>query len=74
MVEDCAFSHKINCLVVLGDSKSRRASKLHYLFKRYGNFSERGDFAYRWSCIRKGLRLQPARVDAAAKRGMTLHI
>ena len=42
MVEDGAFSHE-------GDSKSRRASKLHYGFKIYGDFAEWVDFAYGWS-------------------------
>ena len=34
-------------------------SKLHHWFKSAGNFAEYGVFAYWWSCIRKGLRLQP---------------
>ena len=29
-------------------------------FKSYGHFTEAVDFAYCWSCIGKGLRLQPA--------------
>ena len=36
------------------------ASKLLYWFKSYGNFAELVDFAYWWSCIGKGLSLQPA--------------
>ena len=28
----------------LGDSKSQRASKLHYWFKSYGNFAEKSEF------------------------------
>ena len=40
------------------DSKSWRASKPLYRFKSYGNFAERVNFAYWWSCIGKGLRLQ----------------
>ena len=39
MVEDGAFSHKID---FLGDSKSRRTSKSLHWFKSYGNFGERG--------------------------------
>ena len=41
-------------------SKSWRASKSHQWFKSYGPFTEGVDFAYWWSCIGKGLRLQPA--------------
>ena len=40
-------------------SKSGRASKLHHWYKSYGHFSEGVDFAYWWSCIGNGLRLQP---------------
>ena len=40
MVEDGAFIHK--CYNFLGHSKCRRASKLHYWFKGYVNFAERG--------------------------------
>ena len=29
-------------------------------FNSYGHFTKGLDFAYRWSCIRKDLRLQPA--------------
>ena len=31
-----------------------------YWFKSYGDFAEWVDFVYWWSCIGKGLRLQPA--------------
>ena len=48
------------CWEIVRDSKSQRASKSYYWFKSYGDFDERGDFAYWWSCIGKGLRLQPA--------------
>ena len=41
----------------LGNSKSQRASKLHF-FKSH--FAEWVDFAHWWSFIGKGLRLQPA--------------
>ena len=61
MVEDGACSHKIDYVtIVLGDSKSRRVSKLHYWFKSYGDFAEWVDFAHWWRFIGKGLRLQPA--------------
>ena len=52
MVGDGASTHKI------GDYKNRRASKSHYWFKSYGYFAEKEAFAYWWSCIDRGLRLQ----------------
>ena len=55
----CFQSQNRLCLNFL-DSKSRRASKLHYWFKSYGNFDELVDFAHWWSFIGKGLLLQPA--------------
>ena len=61
MVKDGAFGHKIDYVpIFFGDSKSQRASKLYYWFKSYGNFAEWVYFAYWWSCIGKGMRLQPA--------------
>ena len=48
-----ASSHKTN--YINRYSKSWRASKSLYWFKSYGNFAERVDFAYWWSCIGKGL-------------------
>ena len=45
---------------MVGDFKSQRASKSHHWLKNNGHFSEGLDFAYWWSCIRKGLRPQPA--------------
>ena len=61
MVADSAFSHEIDYLSFFkGNSKSRRASKSHYWFKSYGDFVEFVDFAYWWSFIGKGLRLQSA--------------
>ena len=51
-VADGAFSHKIYYVT--------RASKSLYWFKSYGDLSELLDFAYWWSFIGKGLRLQPA--------------
>ena len=35
------------------------ASKTHHWFKSSGHFSEGTVLAYWWSCIGKGLRLQP---------------
>ena len=40
----------------LGDSKSKRASKLHYWFKSYRNFAKWVDFAYWWNLGVEGLR------------------
>ena len=40
-------------------SKSQRTSKSHQRVKSYGHFTEGVDFDYWWSCIRKGLCLQP---------------
>ena len=39
---------------------SSTISKLNNCSKRYGNFNEWVDFAFWWSCIEKGFRLQPA--------------
>ena len=52
-------SHNI-CHNFLGESKSRRASKLHNWFKSYGDFAEGVDFPNWWSFNGKGLLLQPA--------------
>ena len=40
--------------------KSRRERKSHQCFDSYSHFTEGVDFAYWWSCIWKGLRLQRA--------------
>ena len=48
------------------ESKSLRASKLLYWFKSYGHFAAWADFAYRWSCIRKGLPCSLRTVQCAA--------
>ena len=56
MIEDGAFSHKIDYDIIFRDSKSRRASQLHYWFKSYGNFDDWVNFVYWWSCIGKGSR------------------
>ena len=40
--------------------KSQRASKSLLWFKSSSHFTEGVDWAYWWSCIGKGLRLQPA--------------
>ena len=60
VVEDGAFSHKMDYVSIFGESKSWRASKSLHWFKRYGNFGEWRDFTYWWSCIGRGLCLQPA--------------
>ena len=49
MVEDGAFSPKIDLFQFFGESKYQRASKSHYWFKSYGDFVEWEDFAYWWS-------------------------
>ena len=58
MVEDGAFIQKLgyNFIEVL----NLKGHKSHYWFKSHGNFAEWADFAYWWSSIGKGLRLQPA--------------
>ena len=41
MVADAAFSHKVDYVTTfVGDSKSRKASKLQYWFKSLGDFAE----------------------------------
>ena len=57
MVEDGAFSHKIDNVAIVGDFKSRRASKLHYWFKSYGKWV---DLAYWWSFIGGGSAINGA--------------
>ena len=47
MVEDGTFILKIVFVIIV--SKSERASKLHYWYKSYGDFSERVDFSNWWS-------------------------
>ena len=42
MVEDGALSHKIDYVPILGESKSRRASKSLLWVKSYGDFGEGG--------------------------------
>ena len=59
-VQNGAFSQKQMLLTFFKDSKSWRETKLLYWFKRYGNIAELVDFDCWWSCIKKGLRLQPA--------------
>ena len=50
MVEYGAFRYNIDYVTIfLRDSKSRRASKLHYWFKNYSDFAEWVEFAYWWS-------------------------
>ena len=49
--------------------------KIAVLVQKFGNFAEWVDFAYWWSCIGKGLRLQPAQqacfLDLLKKRKNT---
>ena len=66
-VADGALSHKIDYVIILGDSESRRASKSQYSFKNYGNFAEWVDFAHWWSFIGKGVLLQPAQQACFSK-------
>ena len=44
MVEDVGFSHKIDYVNFLGESKSQMASKLLHWVKSYGDFGEWGNF------------------------------
>ena len=59
MVKDGAFFHKMH-YVFKREYKSWRGSKSLHWVRSYGDFSEQVDFTKEWSCIRKGLRLQPA--------------
>ena len=61
MLADGASTHKIDYFRKFEEIPIFEGIlKLHYWFKSYGIFAERGDFAYCWSCFGKGLRLQPA--------------
>ena len=53
-----ASRHKEYCYTVLGCSKYPRISREYHChwFKSYSIFAEWVDFAFWWSCIRKGLR------------------
>ena len=68
MVEDGAFSLKIDYVTILRRFYSRRASKSHYWFKSYGDFAELVYFAYWWSFSGEILRLQLAQ-QACLKHG-----
>ena len=57
MVEDEVFSHKIDYVTIFKEILNLEG---HYWFKSYGHFAELVGFACWWSCIGKGLRLQPA--------------
>ena len=62
-VRDSSSSYSHICHICNSDktlSKSQRALKSHQWFRSYDNFTEGVDLAYWWSCIGKGLRLQPA--------------
>ena len=66
---DGAFSHKIGYVpIFLGDSKSRRALKLHNLFKRYGNFAEWSRFCPLVELHREGS------APAACAAGLFLYV
>ena len=54
MVRDCALSHKIDYNNKFKETLNIKGHKV--------NLAERADFAYWWSCIVKGLRLQPAQL------------
>ena len=47
-------------LQFFGDFKSRRAPKLHYWFKSYGDLAEWVDFAYWWSFTAGGSAINGA--------------
>ena len=51
---------------------SPRAPKLHYWFKSYKHFAEWLGFACWWSCIGKGLSLQPAQQPCFYKKNNPL--
>ena len=57
MVGDGAFSHKIGWVKKFLEILNLKGL---YWFKSYSNFAEWLGFAYWWSFIKKGLRLQPA--------------
>ena len=60
MVRDDASSHEQTMSsYFFYNSKCEKASKLHHWLKSYSDFAELVDFAYWWSCINKGVRLQP---------------
>ena len=52
------FFPQLYGIVIKNFLNPKRASKSHHWFKRYGPFTEGVDFAYWWSYIGKGLRLQ----------------
>ena len=70
-VRDSTSSYKIDHVIVI--SKSWRASKWHHWFTSYGHFTEAVDFAYWWSCIWKGLRLQPAQQACFCVYGISVN-
>ena len=57
-VRDRASSYKIDYVIVIELSKSRRASQSHQWFKSYSHFTEGVDFAYWWSFSGGGSTLQ----------------
>jgi hypothetical protein len=63
-VENGDSSHQINNVGIFffKNLKFQRISNPLYWFKSYRDFVEWVDFANWWSCIGKGLRLQPAQL------------
>ena len=59
MVKNGASSNKTK-FTFFRDYESLRASKSLFWLQSYGDFAKWVDFAYWWSCIGTGLRLQPA--------------
>ena len=57
-----ASSHKTNYIDIFPEILNLEGRQKIYWFKSYGDFAEWVDFAYWWSCIRKGLRMQPAQL------------
>ena len=60
MGKNGASSHKTNYIEIFSEILIPEGHQKLYWFKSYGDFSERVDFAFWWSFIGKGLRLQPA--------------
>ena len=61
-VRGSSSSYKTDYVIVIKKQLSKywRVSKSHQWFNSYGHFTEGMDLAYWWSCIGKGLCLQPA--------------
>ena len=59
-VWDTSLSYKTHYVIVMKSFLNLEAHQNRIGFKSYSHFTERVDFAHYWSCIGKGLRLQPA--------------